>query len=269
MSDLAVITLALPYPAIDPVAIEIGPLAVRWYALAYIAGLVIGWRYCRSLATRSPHGVTPPAFDDFLLWATVGIVIGGRLGYVLFYNLEFYLSDPIQILYLWQGGMSFHGGLLGIILAMWLFARHLGVSVFAVSDVVASAGPIGLFFGRIANFINGELYGRTTDVPWAMAFPGGGPLPRHPSQLYEAFLEGIVLFAVLYLMIRHGALERLGLLSGAFLVGYGLARIIGELFRQPDAHIGFLTVGTTMGQLLSVPMLIVGGYLMYRSQRVH
>ena len=262
------ITLALPYPAIDPVAIEIGPFAVRWYALAYITGLVVGWRYCRALAARSPHGITPEAFDDFLLWATIGIVVGGRLGYVLFYNFGYYLSYPVEILYLWRGGMSFHGGLLGIIVTMWLFARQRSMSVFAVSDIVASAGPIGLFFGRIANFINGELYGRFTDAPWGMVFPGGGSLPRHPSQLYEAFLEGIVLFTVLFALVRRGALDQLGLLSGAFLAGYALARMVAELFREPDAHIGYLAVGTTMGQLLSIPMLLVGAYLIYWAQRV-
>ncbi|MFQ6016699.1 MAG: prolipoprotein diacylglyceryl transferase [Kiloniellaceae bacterium] len=251
-------SFALTFPAIDPVAVSIGPFAIRWYALAYIAGLLIAWRYCRWLAVRPPQRLSAAAFDDVLLWATLGVVLGGRLGYVLFYKPGFYLANPHEIVFLWQGGMSFHGGLLGVAVATVLFARRQGVSVFALSDIVSCAAPIGLFLGRLANFINGELFGRTTDVPWGMVFPHGGPLPRHPSQLYEAALEGLVLLVVLHVMARRGALGRTGLLTGAFLIGYALARIAAELFREPDAHLGYLIADATMGQLLSIPMLLAG-----------
>lgn len=260
--------LLLPYPEIDPVALEIGPIAIRWYALAYIVGLLLAWRLCRKLTERSPFDITAEAFDDFLLWATLGVVLGGRLGYVLFYKPEFYLSHPQEILLLWQGGMSFHGGLLGVLAAIWIFTYRRGLPYVAVSDIVAVGTPIGLALGRLANFINGELYGRVTDVPWAMIFPHGGPEPRHPSQLYQAGLEGLALLVLLIIMARSGALRRPGLLSGVFLIGYAVARSIGELFRQPDAHIGLLAAGTTMGQLLSLPMLLVGIYFVLRARRV-
>ncbi len=249
---------AIEFPAIDPVLITIGPFAIRWYALAYIAGLLIAWRYCRWLAVRPPQSVNPDAFDDFLLWATLGVLLGGRLGYVLFYKPDFYLAHPQEILFIWQGGMSFHGGLLGVVAAEIMFARRRGLPVLALADIVAAAVPIGLFLGRIANFINGELFGRPSEAPWAMVFPRGGPLPRHPSQLYEAAIEGLVLFLVLHLMVRAGALERRGTLTGAFLIGYALARMLAEVFREPDAHLGFLLGGTTMGQWLSLPLLLAG-----------
>jgi phosphatidylglycerol---prolipoprotein diacylglyceryl transferase len=250
---------AIAFPAFDPVAIEIGPFAVRWYALSYIVGLLIGWSYCRWLTRRPPHTMSKQQIDDFLLWATLGVVLGGRLGYVLFYNPLYFLEHPLQIFIVWQGGMSFHGGLVGMILAMILFTRNRRLPFFALADIVACATPIGLFLGRLANFVNGELYGRVTDAPWGMVFPGGGPEPRHPSQLYEAFLEGIVLFIVLFVLVRFTAAKaKLGVLSGAFLIGYGISRIIAEIFREPDAQLGFLLGGATMGQLLSVPMLIMG-----------
>ena len=248
----------LNFPAIDPVLISFGPFAIRWYALAYIGGLLIAWRYCRWLAVRPPQSVSADAFDDFLLWATLGVLLGGRLGYVLFYKPDFYLAHPQEILFIWQGGMSFHGGLLGMIAAEVMFARRRGLPVLALADIVAAAAPIGLFLGRIANFINGELFGRPSEVPWAMVFPRGGPLPRHPSQLYEAAIEGLVLLLVLHLMIRAGALERRGTLAGAFLIGYAVARMLAEVFREPDAHLGFLLGGTTMGQWLSLPLLLAG-----------
>ncbi len=249
---------AIPFPAIDPVAIAVGPVAVRWYALAYIVGLLLGWRYCLALANRPPHVVRRQDIDDFLVWATLGVVLGGRLGYVLFYNSAYYLAHPIEALYLWHGGMSFHGGAIGVTLAIWLFARARGIPFLAFADIICAAVPIGLFFGRIANFINGELFGRVTDVPWAMVFPAGGPLPRHPSQLYEATCEGLLLFIVLLIAERNGARRYPGMLSGLFLAGYAVARMSGELFRQPDAQVGFLIFGTTMGQLLSIPLLIAG-----------
>ena len=260
---IAVIT----FPEIDPVLISIGPFAIRWYALAYIGGLVIAWRYCRWLAVRPPRSVSADAFDDFLLWATLGILLGGRLGYVLFYKPDFYLANPLEILFIWRGGMSFHGGLLGMVAAEVMFARRRGLPVLALADIVAAASPIGLFLGRIANFINGELFGRPSEVPWAMVFPHGGPQPRHPSQLYEAAVEGLVLLLVLHLMVRAGALERRGTLAGAFLIGYALARMLAEMFREPDAYLGFLLGGTTMGQWLSLPLLLAGLALVVRARR--
>jgi len=258
---------AIPFPAIDPVAVAIGPFVVRWYALAYIAGLLIGWRYCLVLADRSPRLIERRDIDDFLVWATLGVVLGGRIGYVLFYQPGYYLQHPVEALYLWHGGMSFHGGALGVTLAILLFTRARGLVVLAFSDVIAEAIPIGLFFGRIANFINGELFGRETDVPWAMAFPNGGPVPRHPSQLYEAVCEGLLLFLLLLLAEHRGARRRPGIVTGLFLVGYAVARMSGELFRQPDAQLGFLVLGTTMGQLLSIPVLIAGILLIWWARR--
>jgi phosphatidylglycerol:prolipoprotein diacylglycerol transferase len=274
----------IPFPAIDPVAISLGPFAIRWYALAYIVGLVIGWRYCLMLADRPPMLVARRDIDDFLVWATLGVVLGGRIGYVLFYNFDYYADHPVQALYLWHGGMSFHGGALGVTLAIMLFARQRKLSIFALADIVIEAIPIGLFFGRIANFINGELYGRISDVGWAMIFPNGGvredavPLglaglcqgvtladgttglncPRHPSELYEAACEGLLLFLLLLIAERSGVRRRPGVETGIFLVGYAVARMSGELFRQPDAQLGYLLFGTTMGQLLSIPVLIAG-----------
>ena len=249
---------AIPFPAIDPVAIAVGPFVVRWYALAYIAGLLIGWRYCLILADRPPRLIERRDIDDFLVWATLGVVLGGRIGYVLFYQPGYYLQHPVEALYLWHGGMSFHGGALGVTIAILLFTRARRRAIFAFSDIIAEAIPIGLFFGRIANFINGELFGRETDVPWAMVFPHGGPVARHPSQLYEAVCEGLLLFLLLLFAEYRGARQRPGIVTGIFLIGYAVARMSGELFRQPDAQLGFLVFGTTMGQLLSIPVLIAG-----------
>ncbi len=249
---------AIPFPAIDPVAVAIGPFAIRWYALAYIVGLLIGWRYCLRLADRRPNLVSREHVDDFLMWATLGVVLGGRIGYVLFYNFGYYAQHPLDALYVWHGGMSFHGGALGVTLAIVLFARRRKVSIFALSDIVVEAVPIGLFFGRIANFINGELWGRETSMPWGMVFPTGGPLPRHPSQLYEATCEGVLLFLLLFYAEHRGERRRPGIITGLFLAGYAVARMSGELFRQPDAQLGFLFFGTTMGQLLSIPVLVAG-----------
>ena len=256
--------MAIPYPSIDPVALKIGPLAIRWYGLAYITGLVIGWRYTVWLAGQkrfNPPGSRPTAkdLDDFLFWAMAGVLIGGRLGIVLFYKPSDYFSDPISILRIWEGGMSFHGGLLGVIAALILFARRFRIPFFDLSDLVACAAPIGLFFGRIANFVNDELWGRPTDVPWAMIFPNAGPEPRHPSQLYEAGTEGILLFALLALLAQHPAIRnRKGLLTGIFLVGYAIARSTCELFREPDSYLGFIVGPISMGQVLSFPMLLGG-----------
>jgi len=262
---------AIPFPMIDPVLVEIGPFAIRWYALAYIAGILLGWRLARVLVQRPPKAATPEQVDEYITWVTLGIILGGRLGYVLFYRPGYYITAPWEALYLWHGGMSFHGGALGVIVATFLFARRNGLDWVAFADRVVCVVPIGLFLGRCANFINGELWGRVApDVPWAMVFPTGGPEPRHPSQLYQAFLEGICLFALLMILARSERIRaRPGVLSGAFLAGYGVARIIGEFFRQPDAHLGFLFAGATMGQLLSLPMVLVGAWLILRAKERH
>ncbi|MEX3011994.1 prolipoprotein diacylglyceryl transferase [Hoeflea sp. TYP-13] len=257
---------ALPFPNIDPVLFSIGPLAVHWYGLAYVAGILIGWRYARTIAgtQRLWHNNRPAMsvsdIDDFLLWAAVGIVLGGRLGYILFYDFAAFADNPLRMFEIWKGGMSFHGGLLGTIIAMMVFARNRGISVWSLFDVVAASAPVGLFLGRLANFVNSELWGRVSDVPWAVVFPTGGPEPRHPSQLYEAALEGPVLFFVLFLLIfRFNKLARPRFVGGAFLAGYAASRIFVEFFREPDAHIGYLFGGwLTMGMVLSVPMLIIG-----------
>ena len=249
-------TFALPFPNIDPVIFAIGPFAIRWYALAFIAGLLIGWKYMVWFVSRPPYAMEKKDVDDFLVWA---------FGYVAFYNFDFYLSHPGAIFKVWQGGMSFHGGFIGVIIAVLLFARQRKLNLWAVSDAVACSVPIGLFLGRLANFINGELFGRVSDVPWAMVFPHGGPFPRHPSQIYEAILEGLVLFILLYVLANKESIRnRPGVLSGVFMVGYPVARGFVELFRQPDAHIGFLAGGMTMGQLLSIPFLLAGLYLIFR-----
>ncbi len=261
-------TFVIPYPAIDPVLFAFGPIAIRWYSLAYIFGLILGWRYIAALAKRPAPGQAvaagPEDVDDYLVWATLGVVLGGRLGYVLFYKPDFYFANPAAILKVWQGGMSFHGGLLGVIVATMLFVRLRRIPLLAFGDLIACAAPIGIFLGRLANFINGELYGRVTDVPWAMVFPRGGPAPRHPSQLYEATLEGLLLFIILYLAWRSKKIRsHPGMLTGLFFLGYGAARTLVEGFRQPDAYLGFLLGGLTMGQWLSAPMLVGGAYLVY------
>ena len=260
--------LAIPFPDIDPVAFEIGPLIVRWYALAYIAGILAGWKYCQWLKRR-PAGLVPQtALDDFLAWAVLGVILGGRLGYVLFYQPGHFLANPLAILEVWRGGMSFHGGLVGTTIALILFAQARRIPLLALTDLVAAATPIGLGLGRIANFINGELYGRPTDVPWAVVFPAGGPAPRHPSQLYEAMLEGVALFLLLLVLVRvFEARKRPGLISGVFLLGYGAARIFAEYFREPDPQLGFLWGGATMGQLLTLPMMAGGLALLLIARR--
>jgi phosphatidylglycerol---prolipoprotein diacylglyceryl transferase len=233
----------IAFPMIDPVLVEIGPLVIRWYALAYIAGIVLGWRLARVLVRRPPAVATAEQVDDFVTWVTLGIILGGRLGYVLFYRPGYYITAPWEALYVWQGGMSFHGGALGVILAVFIFARRNGLNVLAFGDRVVCVVPIGIFFGRCANFINGELWGRIApEVPWAMVFPTGGPEPRHPSQLYQAFLEGACLFALLMWLARS---ERI------------------------RARPGILVAGATMGQLLSVPMILVGGWLILRARERH
>jgi phosphatidylglycerol:prolipoprotein diacylglycerol transferase len=268
------LSLLIAFPVFDPVAIAIGPIVIRWYALAYIFGIVLGWIYARSMLKSEklwggPAPMSLAQLDDFILWVTIGIILGGRTGYVLFYNLPFFIAHPAEIFELWKGGMSFHGGFMGCVIAVIAFARVNKVSILSLGDLTTAVAPIGLLLGRLANFINGELWGRVADpsLPWAMIFPNGGPLPRHPSQLYEAGLEGIVLFTILAVMIRLGALKRPGLILGSFIAIYGLARIAGEHFREPDPQLGFLWGGLTMGMLLSVPMVIAGAVLIVVSWR--
>ena len=296
--------LEIPYPSIDPVFFHIGPLPIRWYALAYIAGIVIRWFYVTRLMqkpalwqhTRSgtkPAG--PPLsrekFDDLLFWVTLGVILGGRLGYVLFYEPSLMIDPWVSVadmmggtglvqtligwvhippaLMMWNGGMSVHGGQIGVALAGWLFSRKHGLHALAVGDLFACAAPIGLFFGRIANFINAELYGRPSDAPWAMVFPTDpAQVARHPSQLYEAALEGIALFIIIRIATHvYGSLSKPGFTIGIFLAGYGVARSIVENFRQPDTHMPDFPLGLTMGILLSLPMIILGGWLMWRAQK--
>jgi phosphatidylglycerol---prolipoprotein diacylglyceryl transferase len=265
--------LTIPFPAIDPVALRFGPLTVKWYGLAYMAGLLLGWLYIRHLLRSQrlwPAGKAPFAAakaDDLLLYMTLGVLLGGRLGYALFYEPRFFLAHPLEIPAVWNGGMSFHGALIGSIIATIVFARRIAASPWSVMDLTAAAVPMGLFFGRLANFVNGELWGRPSTLPWAMVFPGAGMEPRHPSQLYEALLEGVLLFAVLWwLTQRHAALRRPGELAGAFLIGYGLARSFSELFRAPDPGHMLTIPPFTAGIVYSLPM-VVAGILIVRAAR--
>jgi len=266
---------AVSFPAIDPIAFSIGPLAVHWYGLAYVAGILIGWLIARDLLKRPhlwPNGQAPATIeqvDDFILWVAIGIVAGGRLGYIFFYDFASVAANPMRAIEVWNGGMSFHGGFIGATLAMVFFARKHQIRLWSLFDLVASVVPLGLFFGRIANFINGELWGRPADLPWAMAFPTGGPFPRHPSQLYEAVLEGLVLLIVLQLLARaFGALKTPGRITGIFVAGYAAARIFVEFFREPDPQLGYLFGGwLTMGMLLSLPMLLIGVWISLRAGR--
>ncbi|MEA2787980.1 MAG: phosphatidylglycerol---prolipoprotein diacylglyceryl transferase [Acetobacteraceae bacterium] len=259
----------LLFPQFDPVIVQLGPLSIRWYALAYITALVLGWRLVRRFARLTPAVATPLQVDDFLTWATLGVVLGGRLGYVLFYQPGVYMTHPAMILAVWEGGMSFHGGMLGVAIAIIVFCRRNAIPILGFADRIAIVSPIGLGLGRVANFINGELWGRPAPewLPWAMIFPRAGMEPRHPSQLYEALMEGVVLFVVMFALSRRESLRaRFGLLTGLFLCGYAVARIVGEYFREPDAFLGFLTFGTTMGQILSLPMFVAGVWLIVRAR---
>nr|WP_319517020.1 prolipoprotein diacylglyceryl transferase [uncultured Cohaesibacter sp.] len=258
---------------IDPVLLSIGPIQIHWYAIAYIVGILLAWFYTKRLAARQqlwPGNESPlsaAALDDFVFWATIGIILGGRLGYVLFYNLDAYLQHPLQILALWTGGMSFHGGFLGVTLAMILFARAKGISLLSMFDLVAMAAPIGLFFGRIANFINSELWGLPTSLPWGVVFPNGGPEPRHPSQLYEAALEGLLLFIILRILSHWtGALKKPGIVAGLFAILYAVFRSLVELVRVPDSQLGYFSLGTTMGMWLSAPMILAGLAMIIHAQ---
>ena len=257
----------LSYPEFDPVAIAIGPVAIRWYGLAYLVGIGAGWWLGRRRAARDPwRGWSPQQVDDLVFYFAVGAVLGGRIGYVLFYDFARFLSDPLLIIRIWEGGMSFHGGLLGTIVAAALFSRRAGLGFFAAADFLAPLVPPGLGAGRIGNFVNGELWGKPSELPWAMVFPGAGPQARHPSQLYEAVLEGLVLFVILWYFSRRPRPSMA--VSGLFLAGYGAARILVEFAREPDAHIGYLALGwLTTGQMLSAPMIVAGAMMLWWGRR--
>ena len=253
-------------PDIDPVAISLGPLKVHWYGLMYLVGFVGGWWLAVRQAKRPNSGWKPEEISDLLFNIILGVILGGRLGYVLFYNLPHYLDHPLEIFYLWTGGMSFHGGLIGVILAMWYFGRKTQRAFFTVADFVAPVTPLGLGAGRLGNFINQELWGSVTTVPWGMVFQTGGPLPRHPSQLYELALEGVVLFLILSLYARKP--RPMAAMSGLFLVCYGVFRFLVEFVREPDVQLGYLAFDwVTMGQILSLPMILFGGWLLWRAYK--
>ncbi|BFU96975.1 MAG: Prolipoprotein diacylglyceryl transferase [Nitrospira sp.] len=251
---------AIPYPNIDPVFLELGPLQFRWYGLMYLIGLTIAYFVIRQKAEAQGLGLTKDQVYDMVVWAAFGVFIGGRFGYVLFYNLPYYLEYPSKILAVWEGGMSFHGGLIGTIVALIWFGKRHGIPIYTIADMAASVTPIGLGLGRLGNFINGELFGRPTDVEWCMVFPAGGPACRHPSQLYELALEGVLLFSVLWVIGRRPTPP--GTTFWSFITGYGLCRLLAELFREPDAHIGFIFGALSMGQMLSLPMVIIGSFML-------
>ena len=255
----------LTHPDIDPIAFSIGPLAVRWYGLMYLAGFAAAWWLGGQRIRKGLAPITREQFEGLMFWAVLGVILGGRLGYVLFYKPGYFASHPLEIVAVWQGGMSFHGGLLGVILAMAWIARRYGVDYLRLMDFIAPLVPLGLAAGRLGNFINSELYGRVTDMPWGMVFRGAGDPPRHPSQLYQFALEGLVLFALLWL---YSAKPRSrGAVSAVFLGGYGVLRFIAEFGREPDAHLGYLAFGLTMGQWLSLPMVAAGLALFWWSAR--
>ncbi|WP_258239918.1 prolipoprotein diacylglyceryl transferase [Pseudidiomarina homiensis] len=258
------------HPSIDPVIFSIGPLALRWYGLMYLLGLAFAYFWGKR-QTQMPHyahqGWTEKRFSDLLFWSFMGVILGGRIGYVLFYQFDYFISNPLYLFDMSSGGMSFHGGLLGVVTVLAIFAWRTQLRFLQIGDFVAPLVPMGLGFGRIGNFINGELWGRTTDVPWAMIFPAAGADPRHPSQLYQAALEGLLLFVILALFSRKP--RPMGAISGLFLIGYGAARFFIEYFREPDAHLGLLYFGWSMGQWLSAPMIVLGVVMMVWAYRVH
>ena len=252
-------------PEFNRFAFQIGEFGLRWYALAYLAGLIFGWYFLRREAQRPKSPICIEAIDVLFNYILFGIIVGGRLGYILFYNIEYYLHDPLATLRVWEGGMAFHGALLGIAISIFIMSKRNKIPFLCLTDRVALVVPIGLFFGRLSNFINGELYGRVTSVPWAMVFPNSDGQPRHPSQLYEAGVEGILLGLVMFSLWRRDWLLRRGLLTGIFLTGYGIARTFIEILREPDSQLGLYFGGLSMGQLLSIPMIIVGCYFIFQN----
>jgi len=252
----------LTYPQIDPIALSLGPVKVHWYGLMYVIGFAAVWFIGQKRAQQSWSPIKPEAIEDLVTYGALGVILGGRIGYILFYNFGEFLNDPLILFKIWQGGMSFHGGMLGVFIAMWFFAKKQHCTMLQLTDIIAPLAPIGLGAGRIGNFINSELWGRPTDVPWSMVFPNGGPLARHPSQLYEAFLEGVVLFVILWLYSSKP--RPVGAITGMAVFFYGCFRFFVEFFRMPDAHLGFLALNwVTMGQILSTPMILIGAGLFY------
>ena len=275
MSETLHILATMPFPNVDPVALQIGPVAVRWYGISYVVSILLAWLYARAVLRRpqlwrnDTPALTFTDVDDFVFWAAIGIVLGGRIGYILFYDLPAILANPLRAFEIWNGGMSFHGGIIGTTIAMIWFAKRRGISVWSLFDLIATVCVIGLFLVRIANFINGELWGKVTDLPWAVVFPGQEPFARHPSQLYEAGLEGLLTGLVLACFVFfRGGLKTPGFVSGTFVTLYALSRISVEFVREPDAQLGYLLGGwLTMGMLLSIPMLLLGLWAMWRARR--
>jgi phosphatidylglycerol---prolipoprotein diacylglyceryl transferase len=265
--------LTVAFPAIDPILLQIGPLAIRWYSLAYIFGFVFAWWYARLLLekprvwAKNTAPFSPLKIDDALVYAALAGILGGRFFYVFVYNFKIYAQDPLAVFRVWEGGMAFHGGIIGVMLGLLFFARQQKIAAFALFDLAACVAPIGIMLGRLANFINGELWGRVSDAPWSMVFPTGGDLPRHPSQLYQAFGEGLLLFILLNLIAWRGGLKHQGQMAGLFGIGYGIARFIGEFWREPDPQLGFLWGGASMGQLLSLPIILLGVFFVVRARR--
>jgi phosphatidylglycerol:prolipoprotein diacylglycerol transferase len=258
----------LNFPQIDPVALHLGPVAVHWYGIAYIVSLLVGWQYAIWIANRFSPTITKAQINDFMLWALGGIVIGGRLGHILFFEFDKYLAHPQEIFMTWKGGMSFHGGILGVTIAILAYCYKNHISSFRFADILAAITPLGLGLGRLANFVNSELFGRVTDVSWGIIFPNGGPFPRHPSQIYEAFLEGFVLLILMHISWRIPALRNVpGRLTGIFLLGYGLARTLVEFVREPDTFYTLFGLDLTTGQVLSLPMIIAGILFIWQPTR--
>lgn len=261
--------MALQFPNIDPVALSVGPLQIHWYALAYLAGFLIAWWIAKYICRLDKDQFRPNQndVDDFMTWVILAVLLGGRLGYIFFYNMPHYVEYPFDILKIWQGGMSFHGALIGVIAACIIYTRVKKISLFRLSDLAAISSPVGFFFGRIANFVNGELYGRPTDVPWGVVFPRGGPEPRHASQLYEAALEGLFMFIVLFSLAHVKKIRNSpGLLSAGFLFIYGVSRFIIEYFREPDAQLGLFFGEISMGQILCL-LMILGSFVVVAASR--
>ena len=262
--------MVLIHPSIDPVIVSFNFLEIRWYGLAYVAAFIIGAYLIKFFNQRYPSTLNQKLIDDFFIWAIIGVILGGRIGYVFFYQIENFIKDPIYILYIWKGGMSFHGGLAGMTLGIYLFSKKNNINFFELSDLVSLVAPIGLFFGRIANFINIELYGRVTNFPFAMIYPTVDNLPRHPSQLYEACFEGIILFLILFIFfIRSYSKLQFGMLSGLFLLLYGVFRFLIEFLREPDEHLGLFLKYFSMGQLLCIPLIVVGILIYLKKHQSH